>query len=186
MSEIAATYCDGGVMESNPSWIGGTWAYCQVDASDRLIEITSGIILPSYPDQVITNNQTEYYAALMALDSLPDGWSGEFCSDSTTTLRRMGLYPGVDRMSGLPQEWIKRMHANLLRLGKLTGINCPGHPTKGELDAGRTKDGRRASGWLVLCDSFCTSLHRQFVGRVRPGGLVPVKRPEYTYMPWAN
>lgn len=37
--EIIAVYADGGVILKNPSAIGGTWAFCGVDAEgNRVIE----------------------------------------------------------------------------------------------------------------------------------------------------
>src|SRR4051794_41446106 len=88
MSTIRSIYADGGVIDRNPSSIGGTWAYCHVDDDDNRISEQGGIFIPS-PRGLVTNNRMEFLALLSALEALPSGWSGRVCSDSRVTLGRL-------------------------------------------------------------------------------------------------
>jgi hypothetical protein len=46
VSDIHTVYADGGVVNINPSPIGGTWAFCHVDANGGRIREESGRIEP--------------------------------------------------------------------------------------------------------------------------------------------
>ena len=77
-----ALYCDGGVIGRNPSSQGGVWAWCGVDKNGTRI-IEKGGFVPAPPGVQITNNHTEQIAICLALEAMPDGWSGLVCSDSS-------------------------------------------------------------------------------------------------------
>lgn len=89
MSEqnIVALYCDGGVIAKNPSPIGGTWAWCGVNAQGIRV-IRQGGVVPAIPRRPVTNNHTEQIAITKALEAMPDGWSGIVHSDSYVALGR--------------------------------------------------------------------------------------------------
>jgi len=87
-NQIVALYADGGVIKSNPSSTGGTYAWCAVDAeSNRVIE--KGGVAPAPPGFQITNNHMEQVAICLALEAMPDGWSGTVYSDSNVALGRV-------------------------------------------------------------------------------------------------
>jgi ribonuclease HI len=187
--EISAIFCDGGVILRNPSEIGGTWAWCAVtQRGDHILE-ASGYLIPStapeglahfrMSDAFITNNQTEFYAAMRGLETMSAGWSGILASDSQITLKR------VERiMDGwtvpLPANWELRMSNAIGRLGKIRLRHVPGHPTASDLARGYTiKQFRGAGGKMeprqvrvsrhqVWCDEQC----RQLALDARKAGLL--------------
>lgn len=164
---IAAVYSDGGVIGVNPSPIGGTWACCLIDECGTTAESCSGYVWPEkVGDWVpwcvetpeVTNNQTEFYALLSALERLPDGWSGRVCSDSAITLGR--FFRGF-KLTGLPQGWVDRGAAALARLGAVTLVQLDGHPTRAQLAAGVGKRGNPVSAHQGWCDKECGRLARR-------------------------
>src|SRR4051794_26111965 len=96
--EVKFLFSDGGVILKNPSTIGGTWAWCGVSPNGEHIREAGGYLLPNtatcpgWPrvgSKTVTNNESEFYAALRALESMPAGWSGILVCDSKVTLDRM-------------------------------------------------------------------------------------------------
>src|SRR5438445_3022 len=100
--DAAAIYTDGGLLTSNPSEIGGTWAWCAVTENGKRIGFKSGIVFadalerdaelnddnpPQHP--VVSNNHTEQIAIVKALEALPFGWSGTIFSDSEVAITRV-------------------------------------------------------------------------------------------------
>jgi ribonuclease HI len=156
-SEIAAIYCDGGVIAKNPSPYGGTWAWVAVDAAGELVRQDSGTI----DARGITNNVTEFVAAIYALEAVPQGWSGTLYSDSQVTLGR--LFHGW-ALGGLGVRLINRGSAVLKRLGKVEPVLLQGHPTKADLEAGIDKKrGLPVSRFNQLCDQECQRLARRYL-----------------------
>jgi ribonuclease HI len=187
MGNIVAVVCDGGVVRQNPSPIGGTWAFCQVDDTDTRVVESSGVVTPEsanavlgfpWPYELFTNNQMEYYAVLRALDSLPDHWSGYVYTDSQVTIGR--VFKGWGRVAGIlfnvPEQWDRQMQAQLGRLGALTPVLLDGHPTKAQLAAGIGKRGHQTSLHNVWCDQACTEQARTVW--VREIGPTAARRPE--------
>src|ERR1043165_5334043 len=80
LKRVVALDADGGVVGKNPSDIGGTWAWCGVDAEGNRIVWRGGFVPVN--GRPITNNHTEQIAITLALEAMPDGWSGTVCSDS--------------------------------------------------------------------------------------------------------
>lgn len=147
-------FADGGVVKVNPSPHGGTWAYCHVVGGERVVE-ASGLLLPSdCGTDVVSNNQSEFFALLVALEAMPDGWSGTVYSDSGVTLQRFAD-PEAVKMKGIQDGWVQRLKAVRSRLGHLTFTLLGGHPNKKELEAGRRKDGKPVSPHNVWCDREC-------------------------------
>lgn len=150
-SEIVSLYTDGGVIDRNPSPIGGTWAYCGVNAENKRVLHNGGYILK--PDgRLITNNHTEQIAIILALESMPNGWSGTVYSDSKIAMNRMR---GKGTNKNLPDNVIERTKAVLARLGKVKFRHVKGHPTQSELFKGYSKNHRRVSIHNVWCDEEC-------------------------------
>ncbi len=149
-------YGDGGVIGVNPSKLGGTWAWCQVDAAGERIRCASGIVRPGAsgnPDGV-TNNLTEMLALIYGLESVPHGWRGTVYSDSQVSLGR--LFLGW-KLNGLP-GWVLGRIKVIHRVHDLTQIRwvlLDGHPTHKQLDEGRGKRGNPVSIHNVWCDRAC-------------------------------
>ncbi len=150
-------YADGGVIGKNPSEIGGTWAWCQIDEYNRMTVSDSGILTPKEIGLVaVTNNVTELYAVCQGVLALSDDWQGHIFTDSYVTLRRV-FHAGT--MNGVP-DWLVKMTdrvAERLRAMKLysRGILLDGHPTEEQLRTCKGKRGNPVSEWNRWCDREC-------------------------------
>lgn len=155
IADAIALYTDGGVIGSNPSRIGGVWAYCFVDAFGLRIAQASGVITPEQAHvPAVTNNLTELLALVYGLERLPAGWTGTVCSDSWVSLLR--VYEAA-KLRNVPRWLVERLQA-LQRSGRLADMKyvlLDGHPTKAELAAGRGKRGHPVSEHNVWCDAEC-------------------------------
>lgn len=172
-------FTDGGVILSNPSPHGGTYAWCLVRGDEEreavLIQEHSCLIYPTGKNALITNNYTEMMAMAMALGDL---WSSILTgryqgdnpiiySDSQLTLERaFGNYP----WSGIPDEMrikVQGIVAALRDRGELNYVLVAGHPTRAQLHQGYKikKNGSRhpVSKWNVFCDENCSALAKRFV-----------------------
>ena len=154
MSDIASLYTDGGVVGRNPSTIGGTWAWVQV-ADDGLTRLRSyiGVVTPSdigLPE--VTNNLTEFLAALYGLESMPRGWAGTVYTDSGVTKARI---TDGRKFNGIPDHFVSRLHAIRQQLGAYRVVLLGGHPTALELHRGFRRDGKPCSVHNVYCDQRC-------------------------------
>ena len=97
-------FTDGGVIGPNPTKLGGTWCWCWV-TSGVILKHESGVVTPGdMGTEVVTNNVTELYAALRALESVPNNWHGTLISDSMVTLHRLRH---SNRWKGVP-DWMRR------------------------------------------------------------------------------
>lgn len=160
MSNIIALYADGGVIGPNPSAIGGTWAYCLVDANGQRIVERSGILLVDPTVPLVTNNVTELLALVEGFEALPDNWQGTVYSDSWVSLQRCFL---AAKLNNVPRWLIERLH-NVQRSGKLSKAEyclLDGHPTKAQLAAGVGKRGQPVSEHNVWCDLACGQQARE-------------------------
>lgn len=152
MKEVVALYCDGGVIGRNPSTVGGTYAWCGVDAHGNRV-LTHGGIVEVVDDRPVTNNWTEQIAIVRALESMPDGWSGTVYSDSQIALGRVFL---GWKTSNLPSNIKQRGIDALKRLGTVKHVLLQGHPTKADLIAGiGKKRNLPVSEHNVWCDKEC-------------------------------
>lgn len=163
---VVAVYSDGGLLRGNPSSVGGTWAWCHVDASDWRVREQSGVIIPADVEgHAVTNHHTEVLALLHGLEALPDGWSGTAYSDSKNALR---VFFGEGSLNKLPRAWWPRIGAVLRRLGDMQHIRLDGHPTRAQLAAGVGKRGGPVSEHNVRVDRLCSEAGQRFMlGRVR-------------------
>jgi ribonuclease HI len=159
LSKVVALYCDGGVIGRNPSPVGVTYAWCAVDDDDARVQFGSGVI-PARAGGTITNNVTEYIAAVKALEAMPDGWNGTLYSDSQVTLGR--IFWGW-QTSGLPANAIDRCNKALDRLGRVWPVLLQGHPTRADLESGvGAKRGYPVSKHNVFCDQECGRQGREY------------------------
>lgn len=163
---IRAIYADGGCIGGSRSFVGGTWAWVAItepkteprivnnielgglDSTAEVIKMKSGFLAGE-----ITNNLMEFVAAVEALESLPEGWSGRFLSDSQTTIGR--LFYGWKQEVGLNADIKARAKKAVARLGTVTPQHIDGHPTNPQLEAGVGKRGNPVSKWNKLCDQLC-------------------------------
>lgn len=162
MCEVKSLYTDGGVILRNPSALGGTWAWCQVNAAGERIAYESGIVTLELvaPLTVVTNNVTEMVALLRGLRSLPDGWSGTVYCDSKISLGR--VFWGW-RMAGIPENLGRYAGSALKRLGNIRPVLLDGHPTKAQLSEGRGKRGNLVSEHNVFCGAECNRQAKEFL-----------------------
>lgn len=154
-----AIYTDGGVIGPNPSELGGTWAYCWVNKNDKRIHTASGIVTPEMVGvDKITNNLTELWAAMEALQSLPEMWRGTIYTDSKITLHRI---TNSKSFKGIPNTMRLKIF-DLRRDHKYKVVLIGGHPTKKQLIAGISKRGYPVSKHNVWCDERCNRLAWKF------------------------
>lgn len=156
-------YTDGGVIGVNPSTIGGTWAWCLVDATGQRVCEYSGVITPVDAQMpAITNNLTELYAIVRGREALPYAWSGTVYSDSWVSLQRVFL---AAKLKNVPPWLIERLQ-KLQRDGWFSDCSwqlLDGHPTKAQLAAGVGKRGAPVSIHNVFCDAECQRRAREAV-----------------------
>ena len=151
---ITALYADGGVIGSNPSPLGGTWAWCLVDEAGARVVWESGLVTPAEAGGVVTNNVTELAALVYGLEALPIDFRGTVYSDSQVTLLRV-FHAG--KLSNVPVWLVRRLQA-VQKSGRLRGVSytlLDGHPTRAQLAAGRGKRGNLVSEHNVWCDAAC-------------------------------
>jgi ribonuclease HI len=161
-----ALYCDGGVIGPNPSPLGGTFAWVLTRDGEALEE-QSGVLLPSNIGQaVVTNNNSELYALLVGLETLPEGWSGRVNSDSQTALG--WVFKGWNQAK-IPNALRDRLN-DLIASGKLLFLDSlllQGHPTKEDLARGMgAKRNLPVSKWNVRCDDLCTEEANRYRDRL--------------------
>lgn len=160
--EIIALYCDGGVIKRNPSHIGGTWAFCGINAEGERV-LSRGGVVPAN-GKPVTNNHTEQIAITLALEAMPDGWSGVVYSDSQIALGR--VFKGWSTKN-LPRNISERSKAALRRLGKVRYVHLKGHPTKEELRNGvDNRFGCPVSIFNVWCDAECSRQSRAYLSKL--------------------
>lgn len=163
---IVAVYADGGVIQKNPSPIGGTWAFCFVDAQNERIVTRSGSVSPAeFEMATISNNLTEFLALLYALEAVPAGWIGSVYTDSGVTLQRFAD-PWNVSMKGIPTALVDRARAVGKHVGGINLNLLGGHPNRAELAAGVRKDGKRVSEHNVWCDQECTRVGEEYVNKL--------------------
>lgn len=162
---ITELYCDGGVIGSNPSAIGGTYAGLLV-YEDGHVYGFSGAISAQDMGSDVTNNQTEMLALLRGLQKLPDDWCGTIYSDSQVTLGRAFL---EWKWKNIP-EWMHRLwrqqRGRLKNWDQIQYALLDGHPTKAQLTAGIGKRGHPVSVHNVWCDHACTEAGARFLEEI--------------------
>lgn len=156
MKDVAKVFVDGGVCGRNPSAEGGSWAYILLDEKERCLLKASGFVTPADVGlSLVTNNLTEFLAALYALEVMEEGWSGAIHTDSRVTQCRMDSTRAA--MNGIPEDLQHRWRHAKLRLGSFTTVLLNGHPTEADILRGRGPRGLPVSSWNVLCDELCTA-----------------------------
>lgn len=154
-------YVDGGVIGVNPSPCDGTWAWIRVDAEDNIIASDSGYVRQVYPEcpLPVSNNVSELVAALQGLLALPEGWKGQFYSDSRITLGR--VFQGW-ALAGVPDCLRRLILPAKFRPVEVTWWLLDGHPTAKHLAENRGKRGNQVSKWNAWCDKECSRLAKVY------------------------
>jgi ribonuclease HI len=162
-------YCDGGVLKVNPSPYGGTWAWCLTndepkyandgDSGENITRCASGFISPEWGvNGFVSNNVSELWAAVSALEVMPFDWKGTLCSDSQVTLGRLAREWPLRGVPDYLAHWLAdirlRLRTDLLGVEFLL---LQGHPTKADLASGiGARHGYPVSKFNVWCDQACT------------------------------
>lgn len=156
-----ALYTDGGVIGQNPSLIGGTWAWCLVDASGEMRRHAVGWLTPAELDaEAVTNNHTELLALVLGLEALDADFAGTVYSDSWVSLQRVFR---AAKLNNVPQWLVERLQI-LQKSGRLANLDytlLDGHPTRAQIEAGIGKRGHPVSIHNVWCDQQCSALARE-------------------------
>lgn len=162
LSSVVAVYADGGCIGGNPSPLGITWAWCAVTEDDSRIIERCGYI-KSENGRLLTNNHSEAIALTLALEAMPDGWSGIVCSDSEISLGR--IFHNY-KLKNMPRNVSDRWKWAVERLGILEPKLVKGHPTKETLERGYhiTDLGAEVAVSIhnVWCDEACTAVKQDF------------------------
>ena len=174
-----SVYTDGGVVSKNPSIYGGSWAWVVVapDGITRLDWDSGFVEAPFCGLETVSNNVTELLAARMGLGTMPDGWSGDWYTDSLVTLLRM-TKDGT-KMNGVPASMQEDVRSLRARLGPFKGHLLGGHPNRNELISGVRKDGKPVSAHNVFCDSKCVDEIQKYL-RAHAGQIAKKSREEYS------
>jgi len=163
------------VVQHNPSSLGGTWAWCATDQTGWRIREQGGYLLAE-PGQPISNNQMEWFAALLALEAMPDDWCGTLVTDSRNVLDRLGYaraslgLPARQVLvpRNLPWRWFDRMRHAIDRLGILELRHVKGHPSAADLKRGYTVDASGVRKYAVSDQQvWCDMRTQQEAMRVR-------------------
>lgn len=167
---MSILYADGGVINKNPSPLGGTWAWVLVDDKDfAVIERDSGYVSRSEIGSDVTNNQMEFLAVIRGLLNITNPQAlKEVRSDSNITLGRIFRDWSITNIPDWILEERKRAFKNY---DTKAWSNClmlkytlvQGHPTDDELRAGIGKKGRPVSKWNVLADKLCNDEAYEFL-----------------------
>lgn len=110
---IVALYIASGCIGSNPSAIGGTYAW-RIISSEDTIYGRAAVVPASRIGAEVTNNQAEMLALLDGLSRLPAHFHGKVYSQSQVTLGR--AFAGF-RWKNIPDWMHKRYQVERSRLG---------------------------------------------------------------------
>ena len=153
-----SVYADGGVVQRGRERVGITWAWCHVSLfGERVREDSGAATFAGLGVAFAGNNTAEYLALVLALEALPDHWSGPVFTDSGNTI---GRFRDGWRERGIPPALAERKAAALARLGPLTYTLLGGHPTRADLARGSRPDGKPCSPHNVWCDKAAAAAGR--------------------------
>lgn len=157
MNEVAQVWVDGGVCQENPSPYGITWAAVYVNAAGEVLgEVSGHDTCERFGMATVENNFAETEAIACALEPLPDGWAGTIYGDNQNAIRRArrATDPEYTSWQGVPERVREALRRGMERC-RPTFVLCSGHPTKAELAAGHSKEGRPVSVHNVRADNLC-------------------------------
>lgn len=163
-SQMKKLYTDGGVIRKNPSVIGGTWAYCLVDADDNLLYEDSGILATKFTGGKVTNNQTELLAVIKGLQTIQRDMVIHVLSDSEITLGRVFSGYSMENIPDWMAEQLDEERKRLTQFKKFKHTLLSGHPTKSQLEMGIGKRGHPTSIWNKRVDDLCRLAGENYMG----------------------
>jgi len=157
-------FTDGGVILSNPSPIGGTWAWCRTNSLGEQYWEESGTTIF---EPLTTNNQIELFAVVRAFESLPCNWLGTVYCDSEITIGRVHE---SYKWTNIPNWMHQRYQLAVKRLNYFSSFKyvlLKGHPTKADLWEGQTAKGVPVSWHNVWCDRACKRQAEKYLADAR-------------------
>lgn len=160
-------YTDGGVIQKNPSPIGGTWAYCLVTIKGNLMYEDYDVERADrFNGKLVTNNQMELLAVIRGLQTLRRDMVVHICSDSEITLGR--LFHGY-AMENIPEWMLEELAQERSRLTQFKNFKytlLSGHPTKSQLITGTGRNSHPVSQWNQRADSLCKLAGKEYIGEI--------------------
>lgn len=169
---IEALWCDGGVIYTNASPFGGTYAWCGVNAAGEIIKHGFAVV-PAPDGREVTNNDTEIIAVIQAMRSVPDGWSGTIYTDSMVTITRFQNIRNdlLHRITKIPKNVLAEAINQMGRMGKVAFKLVKGHPDAASLEIGvyeydlvrQKANPRVVSRFNVWCDAKCGTLAKGWI-----------------------
>jgi ribonuclease HI len=164
---ITALYTDGGVIGSNPSAIGGTYAYRVVD-EDGSCEGEAFVVASDRNRGLglVTNNQTEMLAMLKGLKQLRSDFAGTIYSDSAVTLGRVFNGWKWNKIPMWMQAMYREERSRFQHWDQIQHVLLDGHPTRAQLAAGTGKRGHPVSEHNVWCDQACTEAGQRYMDEI--------------------
>jgi ribonuclease HI len=162
MNENMHLFCDGGVIQINPSTIGGTWAYYAV-LGTKVLGHNCGVLTPKQCGLLaVSNNVTELLAVVRGLESMPSDFAGTVYSDSQVTLGRVFGSYAFKGIPGWVYDILQHQKARFTNWSSIKYTLLKGHPTAAELKEGTTSTGRPVSVYQKMCDDDCRHMGEHF------------------------
>lgn len=153
-------HSDGGLLSSNPSEIGLTWAWVLVNDGME-IDRCSGSHMPAeFRMRKVSSNLAELIAAVYGLEAVGKRKAIWF-TDSEVTVERMKR--GHEVWINTPEDFVRRAIA--VRESFLSVILLAGHPSRADLARGVNKEGVPVSKWNKVCDDLCKYERKLFEHR---------------------
>lgn len=162
---ILALHVDGGVIGTNPSMFGGTYAW-RLISDDREPAGHGAVVTTTQMGGPITNNQTEMLALLEGLKQLPGDWTGTIYSDSQVTLGRAFLGWKWKNIPEWMHQLYRKQRARLVGWNSVQYVLLDGHPTKEQLLSGIGKRGHPVSEHNVWCGEACRQAGEAFMATI--------------------
>jgi ribonuclease HI len=175
---ITELYVDGGVIGTNPSMIGGTFAYYLIHDDGRETGAAQ-VITDMDMGSPVTNNQTEMLALIAGLEQLPADFKGTIYSDSKVTLGRVFMGWKWKNIPAWMHKRYQKQRAKFTNWDEIKYVLLDGHPTKAQLKAGIGKRGSPVSKHNVWCDEACRQAGEAFMENV--GRNIPTAVEEGAY-----
>ena len=165
-------FVDGGVVGTNPSLFGGTYAWRQVVNGVAALEGAHFITPADARVPAVTNNLTEMLAMIKGMESLPHDWNGTVLSDSQITLGRVFLGWKWNNVPAWVHRRFQSVRARLANYEAFEHVLLAGHPTRKQLEAGVGRHGYRVSIHNVWCDEAC-----------KDAGLEALQQMQFKFQP---
>ena len=115
-----AAWVTGASIGGNPSKVGCAWAWCHVNRSGDCFFVGSGVTVPKdLGVLVVGEHVAELWAAVCALQGLPDNWSGKlYMKASSITCMRL-TDPWNASMDGVPSFVVDKLRHHRQRIPDL-------------------------------------------------------------------